>query len=114
VSLIAWLAQIVVKEGLMKTYIAIVAAVLTVTGCGTPQPSSGNPALKSEREYAESSEARAQNLYRTGQASSISEARARAAGDAHNEWAAAAKATQRKQRQEKFEKDLSEMDHNEK
>lgn len=94
----------------MKTFIIIAAVALTVAGCRSPKSSSENPALRSERQYAENSEARAQDLYRTGQASSISAARAQAAGEANTEWAAAAKAAERKQKQEKFEKDLSKMD----
>jgi hypothetical protein len=93
----------------MKILIILGATALVACGCRSPSLSQGNPALRSEREYTEKSEARAQNLYRTGQASRISEARARAVGETNTEWAAAAKATERKQTQGRLETDLSKM-----
>lgn len=93
----------------MKILIILGATALVMCGCRSPSLGQGNPALRSERDYAEKSEARAQNLYRTGQASSISEARARAVGETNTEWAAAAKATERKQTQGRLESDLSKM-----
>ena len=62
--------------------------------------------LRSEREYAVQSEARAQDLYKTGQASSIEAARAQAAAEANQQWYAAAKAKERRADQEKFEEDF--------
>jgi hypothetical protein len=52
------------------------------------------------------SEARAQDLFKTGQASSIEAARAQAAAEANQAWYAAAKAKERRAEQEKFEKDF--------
>jgi len=94
----------------MKMLIIVVVAVaVTTAGCSSMKPSSGRTGLKSERQYAEDSEARAQDLYRTGQAATISEARAQAAGEANADWAAAAKAAERKHREDKMDKDLSRM-----
>jgi len=91
----------------MKTLIIITAALAATGGCRSPRSSSGNPALKSERQYATDSEARAQDLYRTGQASSIAEARAQAVGEANAAWAAATKAAENRKKQEKLEKDFA-------
>jgi hypothetical protein len=93
----------------MKTFIIIAAVALSAAACRSSKSSGENPALRLERDYAEKSEAHAQDLYRTGQAPSLSEARAQAAGEANAEWAAAAKTVERKQKQEKFEKDLSKI-----
>gem|GEM_PF-5792061 len=98
----------------MKALITMVAVALMACGCRSPRSSSENPPLRSEREYAENREARAQNLYRTGQASSLSEARLQAAGEMNNEWAAAARAAERNAKQEKFEKDLSQIERDKK
>ena len=93
----------------MKTLIIFVAIALTLGGCKTPTTSEAAPPLRSEREYAERNEAVAQSLHKTGQASSIEGARAEAAAASNEEWAAAAKAAEQKQSQDKFEKDLSKM-----
>ena len=93
----------------MKHLLPIFAGGLLVGGCRSVGPSHESPALRSEREYAEATEVRAQELYRTGQVSSIAEARTRAAGETNAQWAAAAKRTERKAKQDKFEKDLSKI-----
>lgn len=93
----------------MKNFVIIIAVALTVGGCKSSQSTGANPALKSERDYAVNSEARAQDLSRTGQASNITEARAQAAAEANQEWAAAAKAKEGKKTQENFEKKLSKL-----
>src|SRR5688572_778243 len=91
----------------MKIQALLSVVVMVAAGCRTLPRAGNNPALKSERQYAVDSEARAQDLYHTGQASSLSEARAQAASEANAQWAAAAKAAEQRKKQEKFEKDLS-------
>lgn len=93
----------------MKALIIMVFTV-SLTGCAHFEKSGNTTAVRSEREYAIASEALAQELYKTGQAPSIEAARAQATAAASREWARAAKATERKQSQEKFEKDLAKMD----
>lgn len=90
----------------MRILIAL-ALLSAVCGCQHLQRSWENPALRSEREYAEAGEARAQTLARSGQASSLAEARASAAGEMNAAWAAAAKSAERRARQQSFEKDLA-------
>jgi len=90
----------------MGKFILLVIASFLVCGCTTTKSSSGAPPLRSEREYAARGEALAQELYRTGQAPSLQEARAQAAGAMNQEWAAAAKAAEQKQNQETFEEAL--------
>jgi hypothetical protein len=90
----------------MKIAIAI-ALLSTACGCQNMHGSWENPALRSERGYAEAGEARAQALARTGQASSLSDARAQAGSELNAEWAAAAKSAERRAGQQAFEKDLS-------
>jgi hypothetical protein len=78
--------MVIGKEGTpVRTLIVTMAAVLAVAGCRSVKSSRANPALKSERQYAENAEARAQDLYRIGQTSSLSAARAQAAGEANND-----------------------------
>src|SRR4051794_39717619 len=93
----------------MKAAARISALLLCglIAGCHSSRPTveRASPA-RSERQYAEASEARAQDLYKTGQVSSIGEARAQAAGEANQQWYAAAKARERQADQEKFEKDF--------
>ena len=91
----------------MKTFVALALIALFGFGCQNLPRARSNPALKSERQYAVDREGRAQDLYRTGQASSISQARSQAASEANAEWAAAAKAAERRKKQEGFEKDLT-------
>ncbi len=93
----------------MKALIILVSAV-SLAGCANLKKSGNTAAVRSEREYAVASEALAQDLYKTGQAPSIEAARAQATAAASREWARAAKATERKQSQENFEKDLAKMD----
>jgi hypothetical protein len=93
----------------MKTAVPVSGLLLCalLAACHSPhQASAGAPALRSEREYAEQTEGRAQDLYKTGQASSIADARAQAAGEANQQWYAAAKARERQADQDKFEKDF--------
>jgi len=76
-------------------------------GCHSSRPTAANASpARSERQYAEETEARAQDLYKTGQVASIAEARAQAASEANQQWYAAAKARERQADQEKFEKDF--------
>jgi hypothetical protein len=92
-------------KSLVRLFGFLIGALLAA--CHSPQTSSaGGPALRSERQYAEQSEARAQDLYKTGQVATIGEARAQAAGEANAQWHAAAKARERQEHQEKFEKDF--------
>lgn len=90
--------------------LTIIIIAFSVAGCATSKKSGDTSAVRSEREYAEGSEALAQNLYKTGQAPSIEAARAQATAAASREWARAAKATERRASQEKLEKDLAKMD----
>ncbi|MES1194332.1 MAG: hypothetical protein ABUL65_00470 [Opitutus sp.] len=93
----------------MKTAVWLFGLLLCglLAACHSPHPASANaPALRSERQYAEQSEARAQDLYKTGQVTSIEEARAQAAAEANQQWYAAAKARERQADQEKFEQDF--------
>jgi hypothetical protein len=63
-----------------------------VTSCQSKQTTFNRaPGLRSERQYAEQREARAVDLYKTGQADTIEEARAQAAMEANQQWYAAAK-----------------------
>jgi hypothetical protein len=93
----------------MKTLIVMVFAV-SLAGCAHLKKSGEAASVRSERDYAAGSEALAQDLYKTGQAATIEAARAQATAAANQEWARAAKATERKQSQEKLEKDLAKMD----
>ena len=93
----------------MKTLIIVGSTALALCGCKSPKITETAPLVRSEREYAERTEALGQELYKTGQASSIDAARAQAKADANQEWAAAAKAAQKKQREEKMSKDLDKM-----
>ena len=93
----------------MKALTILVFAV-SLSGCASSKESGDTAGVRSEREYAVRSEAMAQDLYRTGQAPSIEAARAQATAAASQEWARAAKATERKQSQEKLENDLAKMD----
>lgn len=93
----------------MKTItpVFVIAVSTVLAGCHSSRPTSASASdVRSEREYAVQSEARAQDLYRTGQASSIEEARTQAAAEANQQWYAAAKAKERRDQQEKFEKDF--------
>lgn len=91
----------------MKIHALLSIVAIVASGCRTVPRAGNNPALKSERQYAVDSEARAQDLYHTGQASSLFEARAQAVSEANAQWAAAAKAAEQRKKQEKFEKELS-------
>ena len=93
----------------MKTLIIVGSIALALCGCKGPKTTEAAPLVRSEREYAERTEALAQELYKTGQAPSIDAARAQAKADANQEWAAAAKAAQKKQRKEKILKDLDKI-----
>jgi len=93
----------------MKTLIIVGFIALALCGCKSPKTTEAAPPVKSEREYAERTEAVAQELYKTGQAPSIDAARAQANADANQEWAAAAKAAQKKKSEEKISKDLDKM-----
>lgn len=78
-----------------------------LTACQSKHTASNTaPGPRSERQYAEQREARAIDLYKTGQAASIEEARAEAAQETNQQWYAAAKARERQAHQEKFEKDF--------
>jgi len=91
----------------MKTLI-VIGLIVVASGCQNVRSTQDSPPIRSEREYAQNSEARAQSLYRSGEASSIPEARVRAAAEANREWAAAATAAERTSKQGQFEKQLSE------
>ena len=97
----------------MKALTLLIFAV-SLAGCASSKKSGDTAKARSEREYAVASEALAQDLYKTGQAPSIEAARAQATAAASQEWARAAKATERKQGQKKLEKDLAKMDRNSK
>lgn len=85
----------------------LLLVVALFTACHSPRATTrGAPPLRSEREYAAQSEDRAQDLYKTGQAATIEDARAQAFGEASQQWYAAAKAKARQADQEKFEKDF--------
>ncbi|MES2692993.1 MAG: hypothetical protein V4773_05930 [Verrucomicrobiota bacterium] len=91
----------------MKTFMLVAVAALLGSGCASSKATRENVPLKSEREYAEASAARAADLYRTGQATSPAEARLRAAGEANQAWAAAAKTAESKAQQAQFDKELA-------
>jgi phage I-like protein len=93
----------------MKILIIAGTVALALCGCKSLKTAEATPPLRSEREYAERTEALAQELYKTGQAPSIEAARAQANADSNQEWAAAARAAQKKQSDEKMTKDLGKM-----
>ena len=90
----------------MKLHVILVATAMLGSGCHNRSGTGSHPALKSERQYAVDSEARAQDLYQTGQASSLSQARSLAAAEANVQWAVAAKAAEQNKKQGAFERDL--------
>ena len=83
----------------------IIFIVLTV-GCVSSKNEHTSSTLRSEREYRVGSEALAQDLYKTGQAPNIQQARAEAAAAANEEWARAAKAAKKNGAQKEFERKL--------
>ena len=99
---------------LRDTTLALVVLAFCFVGCAGLKKTADATALRSEREYSEGSERLAQDLYNMGQAPSIEAARAQAAAATNQEWGRAAKATERKQDQEKFEKDLAKLDSSQK
>ena len=92
----------------MKILIAATAVVFSLSGCNGPKTSKAT-SLRSEREYAVNAEAQAQDLSKTGQATSIQDARSQAAMSANQEWAAAAKAAQKTRNEEKITSELDKM-----
>ena len=84
--------------------------VITLTGCANRTTSRSGSPLMSERQYAVQSEAIARDLYKTGQAPTLGDARADAVAIVNQEWAAASRNAARKKSQEKFVKELNKLD----
>jgi multidrug efflux pump subunit AcrA (membrane-fusion protein) len=93
----------------LKVLVAVLG-LFCFEGCNSTKKTGDVSALRSERDYAAGTEAAAQELYKTGQASSLTDARSQAAAAANQEWARAAKTAERKQTQDNFESELAKMD----
>lgn len=96
----------------MKSIRALVISSICfyLVACSSTRKSGAINELRSEQEYAAGQEALAQDLLKTGQATSIQDARTKAAAAANADWARSARATKSRSEQKKLEKDLSDLD----
>lgn len=91
-----------------RPHFILAGAVLVLAGCGTDgtAPTAGS---HSTREFAAATETQARKIYANGQASSMDEARAKAAADVNTQWAAERRNADRNASQAQMSRDLESM-----
>lgn len=87
-----------------------IAVGLAGAGCSHYQDTDSSAGVRSAREFAEATESEARRIYKNGQASSLSEARMKAAQCVNTNWATESRRIEKKRAQEKFTKELSKLD----